>query len=261
MRDVEKLFRLDGRVALVTGGSGRIGTSLCHGLAGMGATVVCASRKIEACREVAEAITAAGGKALALPLDLADPQSVAALHEAAEAETGGVDILINNAVSQFPGPLEDYPLEDWEASMAIDATGYFRITQLFLNDMVARGRGNIISVASVLGMVGPDERLYPATGAAGYRPNYFFVKAGVVGFTRYLAVTYADRGIRANCISPGGVRREPPPPGAKGFIDQVPMKRIAHPDEMIGAAVYLASDASAYVTGHNLVVDGGYTAW
>lgn len=261
MAGLERAFRLDGRVALVTGGAGTIGTSLCRGLAEMGATVICASRDLDACRSVADAITGTGGSALALPLDLADPDSIGALHKAAEAQTDGVGILVNNAVSHFPGPFETYSIEDWEASMAVDATGYFRITQLFLNSMLARGSGNIITIASILGQVAPDERLYPAAGAAGFRPTYFFTKAGVVGFTRFLATAYAERGIRANCISPGGVERDPPRPDAADFINRTPMKRLAQPEDLQGAAVYLASDASAYVTGQNLIVDGGYTAW
>jgi NAD(P)-dependent dehydrogenase (short-subunit alcohol dehydrogenase family) len=254
-------FTLTGRVAVVTGGSGNIGKSLCEALAEAGATVVVASRNPEKCEIVAEAIRAASGKAIALALDLADDQSIVALRDAVVAKAGTADILVNNAISMFPGHVESYTPEDWERSMRVDATGFFRITQVFLNDMLAAGRGNIITIASMLGMVAAEERLYPARGLAGFRPNYFFVKAGVVGYSRFLATAYAARNIRVNCISPGGVEANPPRTDAAAFIERVPMKRLASPDDMKGAVVYLASDASAYVTGQNLVVDGGYTAW
>lgn len=220
-----------------------------------------ASRNLEKCEIVAAAIRAASGRAIALTLDLADDRSIVALRDAVVARAGTADILVNNAISMFPGHVESYTPEDWERSMRVDATGFFRITQVFLNDMLAAGRGNIITIASMLGMVAAEELLYPARGLAGFRPNYFFVKAGVVGYSRFLATAYAARNIRVNCISPGGVEANPPRTDAAAFIERVPMKRLASPDDMKGAVVYLASDASAYVTGQNLVVDGGYTAW
>lgn len=253
-------FRLDGRVALVTGGAGTIGRALCTALAEAGASVVCAARGIDACEALAASIRAAGGEALAMPLDLADPDSVSALGHELRTSTGGVDILINNAVSQFPGHVERYAREDWEHSMAVDGTGFFQITQLCLNAMLEKGRGNIITIASILGTVAPDPALY-ARGIEGFRPSYFYSKAGVVGFTRFIATAYADRNIRANCISPGGVETDPPRPDSAAFVERVPMRRLARPDDMQGAVIYLASDASSYVTGHNLIVDGGYTAW
>jgi NAD(P)-dependent dehydrogenase (short-subunit alcohol dehydrogenase family) len=254
-------FKLSGRIAVVTGGSGNIGRSLCEGLAEAGATVVVASRNLEKCEAVAVGIRATSGRAIALPLDLADDCSIRKLRDAVVAQAGPADILVNNAISMFPGHVERYTPEDWEKSMRVDATGFFRITQVFLNDMLAAGRGNIITVASMLGMVAAEERLYPARGLDGFRPNYFFIKAGVVGYSRFLATAYATRNIRVNCISPGGVEANPPRTDAGAFIERVPMKRLASPNDMKGAVVYLASDASAYVTGQNLVVDGGYTAW
>jgi NAD(P)-dependent dehydrogenase (short-subunit alcohol dehydrogenase family) len=258
---MRQAFRLDGRIAIVTGGAGTIGTSLSRGLAEMGATVVIAARNQERCTALAGAMAAEGLSAEGLPLDLADLASIEALRGAVVERFGRIDILVNNAVSQFPGHVEQYPAEDWEAAMRVDATGWFRLTQLCLEQMLQQGRGNIITIASILGMVAPDERLYPPRGIAGFRPSYFFVKAGVVGFTRFLAAAYADRNIRVNCISPGGVETDPPRPNSGGFAERTPMRRLAAPDEMKGAVVYLASDASSYVTGHNLVVDGGYTVW
>ena len=260
MVGLARSFGLEGRVALVTGGAGTLGRSLCEALAEAGATVICAARQIERCEAVAVAIRNAGGSALALQLDLADPHSIDTLVARAREQVGGVDILVNNAISQVPGHVESYTVEQWEAAMAVDGTGFFRITQLCLNGMLEKGRGNIITIASILGVVAADARLY-ARGLEGFRPSYFFTKAGVVGFTRFIATAYAEKGIRANCISPGGIETDPPRPDSGPFVDRVPMKRLARPDDMQGALIYLASDASSYVTGHNLIVDGGYTAW
>jgi NAD(P)-dependent dehydrogenase (short-subunit alcohol dehydrogenase family) len=260
MSDLAQSFRLDGRVALVTGGAGTIGRSLCAGLAEAGATVICAARQLEACEAVAARLRERGGSALALRLDLADPASIDAAIAAAKDQAGGVDILVNNAISQFPGHVERYAIADWEASLAVDGTGFFRITQACLNGMLEKGGGNIITIASILGVVAAEAGLY-ARGLDGFRPSYFFTKAGVVGFTRFLATAYGERNIRANCISPGGVESDPPRPDSAPFVSRVPMRRLAQPDDMKGAVVFLASDASSYVTGHNLIVDGGYTAW
>lgn len=252
-------FRLEGRVAVVTGGAGMIGRSLSFALAEAGATVVVASRSLPKCQLVADEIAAAGFLAEALPLDLADEASIEALSATVLERHGGADILVNNAISRVPGHVETYPTMKWEQSMAIDATGYFRLTQLCLNAMLEKGGGNIITIASILGMVAAEVALYPA-GIESFRPNYFYAKAGVVGFTRFIATAYAERNIRANCISPGGISAEEPVPQS-AFAGRVPMKRLGRPDELKGAVLFLASDASAYVTGHNLVVDGGYTAW
>jgi NAD(P)-dependent dehydrogenase (short-subunit alcohol dehydrogenase family) len=259
---VGDLFRLDGRIALVTGASSPIGGAICEALSEAGAQVVCAARNVAKGRAVADRIAAQGGKAIALPLDLAVEASITGLHEATRSEVGPVDILVHNAMSQFPGHIERYARADWEASMQVDGTGYFQTTQLFLQDMLEAGRGNIITVASILGVVALDARLYPTRGGLeSFRPSYSFAKAGVVGFSRFLAAAYADRNIRVNCLSPGGVDTEETRPDAGPFSDRTPMRRFARPDEMKGPVVFLASDASSYMTGQNLIVDGGYSVW
>jgi NAD(P)-dependent dehydrogenase (short-subunit alcohol dehydrogenase family) len=259
---VGELFRLDGRIALVTGASSPIGTAICEALSEAGARVVCAARNMVKGRAVADRIVAHGGKAVALPLDLAAEASIVGLHEATRKQVGPVDILVHNAMSQFPGHIERYTRADWDASMQIDGTGYFQTTQLFLKDMLEAGRGNIITIASILGVVALDARLYPARGGLeSFRPNYSFVKAGVVGFSRFLAAAYADRNIRVNCLSPGGVDTEETRPDSGPFSGRTPMGRFARPDEMKGPVVFLASDASSYMTGQNLIVDGGYSVW
>lgn len=253
-------MRFDGRVVLVTGGAGNLGSATCRAFAELGATVVPASRDVEHCEALAASIRAAGGRASAVRLDQGDVASIDAAVAQVRQEHGGIDVLVNNAISMHPGHLERYPVEDWEASMRVDGTGWFRVTQLCLLDMLERGKGSIVSVASVLGQVSADARLY-ARGLDQFRPHYFFVKAGVVGFTRFLAATYGDRGIRANCVSPGGIEQDPPRKEADGWRDRTPMHRLGLPSEMAAGIVFLASDAASYITGHDLVIDGGYTAW
>jgi NAD(P)-dependent dehydrogenase (short-subunit alcohol dehydrogenase family) len=253
-------YRMDGRVALVTGGTGTLGTAVCRVLAAAGATVIVSGRDAERNERAAGVIRKAGGVAEAVRLDLADPVSIEVAVEATLAHHGRLDVLVNNAISRFPGHVEQYRLDDWEASMRIDSTGWFLVTQLSLRAMLQQGAGSLVSIASVLGMVSAEDRLYPA-GIDGFRPNYFFVKAGVVGFTRFLAASYAGRGIRANCVSPGGIETDPPRDDSSRFVERTPMRRLGRPDEIAAAVHYLASDASSYITGHNLVVDGGYTAW
>ncbi|MBV9244383.1 MAG: SDR family oxidoreductase [Methylobacteriaceae bacterium] len=257
---IADLFRLDGRVALVSGASSPIGAAACEVLAEAGATVACAARNTKKGRAVADGILAKGGKAFALPLDLAEEESIDEAHAATVARAGPVDILVHNAISQFPGHLERYTRAQWEASMAVDATGYFQMTQACLKDMIEKGGGNIITIASILGIVSFDKRLYPTRGGLdSFRPNYSFVKAGVAGFTRFIAASYADKNVRANCLSPGGVATEETLPDEAPFAARTPLGRFARPDEMKGPILFLASEASAYMTGQNLVIDGGYT--
>ena len=158
------LFRLDGRIALVTGASSPIGAAISEAFAEAGATVICAARNVAKGQATADRIGSAGGKAIALPLDLADEASIVQVHKAAREQVGIVDTLVHNAMSQLPGHVEGYPREKWEASMAVDGTGYFRMTQIFLEDMLQAGRGNIITIASILGIVALNAKLYPNRG-------------------------------------------------------------------------------------------------
>lgn len=254
------IFDIRGQVFLVTGATGLLGSCLCRGLASFGASVLVGGRDLGRAESLARELQAQNLNATAVYLDLGDDGSIDEAVRASVARYGHIDCLVNNAISHLPGNVESYSIPDWEASMRIDATGFFRVTQQVLNVMIPQHHGNIINISSVLGLVGPDPRLYPQ-GLDEMRPHYFFVKAGVVGFMRYLAVAYAQQGIRVNAISPGGFAPTDGSTSNEKFAKQVPMGRLASPDEFLGAVVYLASPASSYVTGHNLIVDGGYSAW
>ncbi len=254
-------FRLDGKVAIVTGGAGYIGTSISTGLAEAGATSIIASRNVEGCEALAAKLESDGLSAVGLTLDLADDDSIQALPDKVMERFGRIDILVNNSTSKSPGDMASMTVEQWERAMRVDATGFFRLTQLCLQQMLEQGGGNIVNIASIYGMIAPDQRLYPPKHLANLRPHYYFNKAGMINLTNYLAVAYADRNIRANCVSPGGISTDQSEEIHRLFGDRTPMGRLGVPDEIAGAVIYLASEASSYVTGHNLVVDGGFTAW
>ncbi len=257
--NVLESFSLDGRVAVVTGGAGLYGRQIVEALAEAGAHVFTASRNLEALEQVASGFRARGLRVDALQLDLASEPSILRLRDEVMARTGRVDVLVNNAVLR-PMRGTDDPAELWERSMKVNATGLFLITRAFGEVMAAAGRGSIINISSIQGMVGPDEWLYEEVDWDGFVPDYFFHKGGMINFTRYMAALLGPRGVRVNTISPGGLFNNQD----QGFLWRYERRtflgRMANDTDLKGAVVFLASDASAYVTGANLVVDGGYTA-
>lgn len=258
-----ELFDLRGRVALITGGAGNLGGVFARALAGAGARVVLVDRDgALAQRRAAELVAAGAEGTLAFDADVGDEARVRDVVAAIARECGGLDILVNNAATRTPNmfsPLEAFPLEEWDLVMRVNLTAMFLCARAAAPLLREKGHGTIVNVASIYGISAPDQRLYE--GVAFNTPAiYSASKAGVVGLTRYLATYYAP-GIRCNALTPGGVFANQPAPFPERYAQRTPLGRMARAEEMGAGLLYLASDASSYVTGHNLVVDGGWTAW
>ena len=273
---IQEKFDLRGRVAIVTGGVGLLGKEFCKTLAEAGASVVVADLDASASQETADTLTKSGYKALAVSVDITKSDSVSAMVEKVVSEFGRVDVLVNSAALDpkfdpdaakkgiAPGAFEDYPLDDWNAALNVNLTGMFLVTQACVKQMVEQGKkGSIINICSTYGLNGPDQRLYLKDGErVAFKPVYYTVtKAGVMGFTKYLAAYYAQTDIRVNALTPGGVFNNHENYFVKNYSAKTIMGRMAKKDEMNGALLFLASDASSYMTGNNVVVDGGWTAW
>jgi NAD(P)-dependent dehydrogenase (short-subunit alcohol dehydrogenase family) len=269
-------FRLDGRVAVVTGGAGLLGAEFCRTLAEAGAAVVVADIHEEAAEAVARQLNQNGASSFAFPLDVTRLPSTRELVAETLKRFGRLDILVNSAALDpkfdpqaldrgiLPGRFEDFPLEMWNQALAVNLTGVFLVTQACVQPMLQQGKGSIINICSTYGLNGPDQRLYVNEKGEriGYKPVYYTVtKAGVLGFTRYLAAYYAGTQIRVNALTPGGVYNQHDEHFVRNYSARTILGRMAQKDEMNGALLFLASDASSYMTGANLIVDGGWTAW
>ncbi len=251
-------FRLDGKVAVVTGGAGLFGRQIAEALAEAGAKTFMASRDLEKLEGQAKAFRDAGLDVTALPLDQASETSVNALLKGVIERAGGVDVLVNNAVLRCMANW-DSGAAGFARSMEVNATGIFMMTHAFGNHMAARGRGSIINIGSIQGMVGPDFTLYEGT-TWDAPPDYFFHKGGMVQLTRYAAARLGPRGVRVNAIAPGGFSFNQGEVFTPRYNARTFLGRMANKNDLKGVIVFLASDASAYITGTNIPVDGGYTA-
>jgi 2-deoxy-D-gluconate 3-dehydrogenase len=274
MPSIMDKFSLAGRTALVTGGAGLLGRQFTRALGEAGAGVVVADLDLVQAQEQADALQAAGIEALAVEVDVTDPDSAAAMVSKAVDQFGRLDVIVNSAaldpkfdpdnlVSQSANAFETYPLESWKQAIDVNLTGMFLACQAAARQMLAQEYGVIINICSTYGLVGPDQRLYERPeGPRQYKPVYYTVsKAGVLGLTKYLATYYAGKPIRVNALTPGGVYNQHDDTFLKAYSSRTVIGRMANPDEMSGAVVFLASEASSYMTGANLVVDGGWTAW
>lgn len=260
--------RLDGQVALVTGGAGILGTVFCRALAEAGARVAVVDLAEDAARSVAADI---GDAAAGFGCDVANPASVSAAVEAVMARFGRIDVLINNAATKtsdlkaFFEPFESYSLDVWREVMAVNIDGMFLMAQAVGREMLKAGSGRIVQTASIYGLVGPDSRIYEGSNYLGGPINtpavYSASKAAVVGLTRWLATHWGDKGIRVNCLVPGGVSSGQNGVFSDNYSARTPMGRMARAEEMAPPMLFLASEASSYVTGQVLAVDGGWTAW
>jgi NAD(P)-dependent dehydrogenase (short-subunit alcohol dehydrogenase family) len=250
------LFDLSGRVALITGGSVGLGRQMAEGLAEMGANLVLCARKKERCQQTAEELQKIGVRALALGCDVKDPTSIRVVVEQAVNEFGRIDILINNAGTSWGALIEDMTLEQWNKVIETNLTGTFLFSQAVGKVMISQRRGKIINIASVAGMRGSP----PSFSAIGYSTS----KGGVIIFTKDLACKWGMYNIQVNAIAPGWF---PTDMSAKviqrnkeSLLTNIPLGRFGGPNDLKGAAIFLASDASDFVTGHTLVVDGGQSA-
>lgn len=252
------LFRLNGKVALVTGGAGLYGRQIVEALAGAGAKVFIASRNLSSLQQHAARWVKDDLDLTALQLDQSVQESVEKTLEAIVGRGGGVDVLVNNAVLR---PMKDWasPAADFAASMVVNATGVFMMTRTFGEHMAQRGHGSIINVCSIQGMVGPDFTLYEQLDWST-PPDYFFHKGGLLQLTRFAAAKLGPSGVRVNAISPGGFFTDQDPRFVERYNARTFLGRMANDTDLSGVIIFLASDASAYITGTNIPVDGGYTA-
>jgi NAD(P)-dependent dehydrogenase (short-subunit alcohol dehydrogenase family) len=295
MTQRSELFDLHGRVAVVTGGPGLLGAEFCNTLAEAGAQVVVADLNESAAIHLAETLNQRGLSALGVGVDVCSAESVRRMVASTLVTFGRLDILVNSAAldpkfdpghdhnqAQAAGQeidpstssphtltFENYPLHLWKQALDVNLTGMFLCCQAAVQPMLEqveakdRPGGVIINICSMYGLVGPDQRLYQRAGQPPqYKPVYYSVtKAGVLGLTRYLATYYAGKNIRVNALTPGGVYNGHDEEFLQAYSTRSVLGRMARKDEMNGALLFLASDASSYMTGANLVVDGGWTAW
>jgi NAD(P)-dependent dehydrogenase (short-subunit alcohol dehydrogenase family) len=254
--NTRKLFDLTGRVAIITGGSVGLGRQMAEGLAEMGANLVLCARKKERCEQAAKELQNLGVETLALGCDVKDPASIQAVVDAAVSKFGRIDVLINNAGTSWGAPVEEMRLEHWNKVIETNLTGTFLFAQSAGKFMVNQRRGKIINIASVAGIRGAP----PEFQAIGYHAS----KGGVIAFTKDLACKWGIHNIQVNAIAPGwfptNMSAVVIEKNKEAFLRKIPLGRFGNEDDLKGAAAFLASDASNYVTGHVLVVDGGQTA-
>ncbi len=259
----EGLFSLRGKVAVVTGGYGHLGKGFCKGLSDAGASVVVAGPHHNKFKDAFEREN--NPKIIFEQMDVAFEGSIKAAFEKIYKKTGRIDVLVNNAFySKGSGDPAEMSSSDFECGIDGTLNSVFRCIKLVVPYMKRMKKGSIINISSMYGVVSPDFKIYEGHKEYFSQPNYDAAKAGVIQLTRYYAVYLAGYGIRVNCISPGSF----PKPEvmeqkefAQRLLAKVPMGRLGRPEDLEGAAVFLASDASSYMTGQNIIIDGGWTAW
>jgi NAD(P)-dependent dehydrogenase (short-subunit alcohol dehydrogenase family) len=276
MKKLESMFDLTDRVAVITGGTGLLGMQHGEAVASAGGIPVLADIQVRSVDPSAPAFKERfGARACAIQTDITDPESIQALLAEVQARYQRVDILINNAANnpkmektaevEF-SRLENFPLKQWQDDLSVGLTGAFLCSQIIGSELAKQGRGVIVNVASDLAVIAPDQRLYQKAGLPADRQpvkpvTYSVVKTGLLGLTRYLATYWAEAGVRVNAISPGGVYNNQPEAFVARLANLIPLGRMANLDEYQAAILFLCSDASSYMTGTNLVIDGGRSCW
>ena len=269
------VFDLTGRVAAITGGAGLLGEQHARAIARAGGFPVLLDVSPHVGEKAQQLAAEFGVPALGRQTDITQPRDLELCLKEILARFGRIDILINNAANNPKmesrddvnfSRFENFPLQQWSADLSVGLTGAFLCSQVLGAEMARRGRGVIVNVASDLALIAPDQRLYRQSGLPEHlqpvKPvTYSIVKSALVGLTRYLATYWADRGVRVNAISPGGVFNGQPEEFVVKLSQLIPLGRMANLDEYQGAMLFLCSDASSYMTGSNLIVDGGRTCW
>ncbi len=266
-------FSLKGKKAVVTGGAGILGRHFCAGLAEAGADVAVIDLHREPAEELASSLADRYGVGtIGLACDVASPESVRAMVRQVVEEFGEITVLHNNAASKstdldaFFAPFEEYSLEEWRRIMSVNIDGMFLVAQAVGGQMVRQGKGgSIVQTSSIYGVMAPDPRIYEGSFYMGRQISspavYSASKAAVVGLTKYLSTYWADKGIRVNTLTPGGNDSGQNDEFKQRYSARIPLGRMGNPPEMVGALLFLASDASSYITGQNIMVDGGLSAW
>jgi NAD(P)-dependent dehydrogenase (short-subunit alcohol dehydrogenase family) len=256
------LFDLSDKVLVVTGGAGLIGQALVRGLSSAGGLVYIAENDVTRSEALAKELNAEDLRVKFQQMDVTTERSVSEGINAILKHENGIDVWINNAyqrTSDWGLKYDDIPQGSWRQNVDWQLNSHCFCCQKIYPVMRNQGKGSIINIASTYGVVGPDFSIYEGTGMT-MPAAYSAIKGGIINFTRYLAAYCGEHGIRANCISPGGVFDSQPDSFVQKYCRRTPLKRMASPSDFVGAAVFLASDASSYVTGHNLLVDGGWSA-
>lgn len=265
---VYDLFDLTGKVAIVTGGPGNLGSQFCETLGELGAHVVVVSRSPDEIEQKAAELSEEHQEAVPIEADVTNPDQVERLVETTLDRFGRIDVLVNNAYSGKSATFEEMTLEEWQSAVDGAMTSTFLCSQAVTDHMKTRETGSIINIGSIYGIVAPDQRIY-GRAENNNPPNYGPAKAGVIQFTRWLATYLAEYGIRVNCISPGGFYNEAlaeeseyyESDFASNYRDRTPLGRMGNDTDLKGALALLASEAGKWMTGENVVVDGGWTVW
>lgn len=254
----KEIFSCKNRVALITGGAGLIGREIAKALHDFNATVYIADKSEDAAKKLTD-----NAGIRFINLDITEEISIKNAVDKIVQTEGRIDVLVNSAyprTSDWGVKLEQIPFHSWTENLDTHLGGYFLACRIVAEHMKNKGGGSIINMASIYGSVGPDFSIYegtPMTMPAAYSA----IKGGIIAFSKYLAIYYAKNNIRVNSLSPGGIYDNQPNAFVDKYSQKTPLGRMAQPSDIVGGAIYLASDASSYITGHNLIIDGGWTTW